>query len=411
MNTITPYNISTNNRITYTSKTQRQTNMSPTNGIDKVEKIGGTNINEKPTKMLLSLLKSALNDEPVDQKEFKDANYSDWQTMLNISKDSSVTGIALDATNKLPQNTIPKDIEMKMLEIQKESEIRHAKQEKILGELSETFAKKGIETIQLKGIGLSMNYPEPTHRFGGDIDIFTRLKGTQTQDHSNAYETINNMMENKGLEVDNHNHSKKTKHSEFDYKGVRIENHRYFINKERMPEAVKLDEYLHKSLNPHIQKLPNGTKILVPSKEFNTIFLAHHAYQHFIFGGIDIHHLTDWSTHIKKNGLEFPNEAKNTKFEKFTYALTNLSNRYLGTNVKVPEDKKFEDKIFNMLLHPEEKPIPKDLNKAELLVFKTKRFIKRAKQSKEYTGESYFKTFARTFINKMCDPASLFKRI
>ena len=77
----------------------------------------------------------------------------------------------------------------------------------------------------------------------------------------------------------------------------------------------------------------------------------------------------------------------------------------------MPEDKKFEDKIFNMLLHPEEKPIPKDLNKAELLVFKTKRFIKRAKQSKEYTGESYFKTFARTFINKMCDPASLFKRI
>ena len=73
MNTITPYNISTNNRITYTSKTQRQTNISPTNGIDKVEKIGGTNINEKPTKMLLSLLKGALNDEPVDQKEFKDA--------------------------------------------------------------------------------------------------------------------------------------------------------------------------------------------------------------------------------------------------------------------------------------------------------------------------------------------------
>ena len=63
MNTITPYNISTNNRITYTSKTQRQTNISPTNGIDKVEKIGGTNINEKPTKMLLSLLKGALNDE------------------------------------------------------------------------------------------------------------------------------------------------------------------------------------------------------------------------------------------------------------------------------------------------------------------------------------------------------------
>lgn len=411
MNTITPYNISTNNRIAYTSKTQQRANISSTNGIDKVEKIGGTNPNEKPTKMLLSLLKGALNDEPIDSNVFKGANYSDWQTMLDISKDSSVTGIALDAADKLPQNTIPKDIEMKMLEIQKESEIRHAKQEKILGELSEAFAKKGVETIQLKGIGLSMNYPEPTHRFGGDIDIFTRLKDTQTQDHSNAYDIINDMMEKKGLEVDSHNHSKKTKHSEFDYKGVRIENHRYFINKERMPEAVKLDEYLHKSLNPHTQKLPNGTKILVPSKEFNTVFLAHHAYQHFAFGGIDIHHLTDWGTHIKKNGLELPNEVKGTRFEKFTYALTNLSNRYLGTNVKVPEDKEFEDKIFNKLLHPEEEPISKDMNKAEILIFKTKRFFKRAQQSKEYTGETYFSSFARAFMNKMRDPASLFKRI
>lgn len=411
MNTITSYNITPNNKISYTSNTERKINLSSIHNVDKLEKIGNTNPYEKPTKMLLSLLKGALSDEPIDNKEFKNANYADWQTMLNISKDSSVTGIALDATKKLPQNTIPKDIEMKMFEIQKEAEIRHAKQEKIIGKLSDKFAKKGIETIQLKGLGLSMNYPEPTHRFGGDIDIFTRLKGTQTQDHSNAYDIINDMMEHDGLEVESHNHSKKTKHSEFDYDGVRIENHRYFINKERIPEAKKLDEYLHKVINPHSQKLPNGTQILVPSKEFNTVFLAHHAFQHFAFGGIDIHHLTDWSTHVRKNGLELPNEVKGTKFEKFTYALTNLSNRYLGTNVKVPEDKKFEDKIFEMLIHPEEEEIPKNLNKVEILAFKVKRFFKRASNSKEYTGQSYFSSFSKSFINKMHDPASLFKRI
>ena len=408
MNTITPMNIHQPQKIQPDSTVNRL-GITAASGVDRVEKTGKTNVIEKPTKMLLSLLKGALNNEPVDMEPFKGANYSDWEKLLDISKEASVTGMALDAADKLPEKTIPKDIELKMSQIQRESEIRHGQQEKIIGELSEMYAKKGIETIQLKGIGLSMNYPEPTHRFGGDIDIFTRLKGTQTKGHSNSYEIIDNMMAESGHEVENHHASKKTKHSEFDYKGVRIENHRYFINKERIPEAGIIDEFLHKSINPHSQVLPNGTKILVPSKEFNSVFLAHHAYQHFVFSGIDLHHLTDWSTHLKKNGLQLPEEVKGTKFEKFTYALTNLSNRYMGTDIKVPENKKFEDEIFETLLHPELPEPPKNLNPAQVLLFKTKRFLKNASRAKEYTGEPISKAFLRSFVNKMMDPSGLFK--
>lgn len=409
MNEITPMIIQPKTEIAQSNGTQRR--YLSTNSVDRVEKIGGTNPLEKPTKMLLSLLKGALSEEPVDMEPLKGSNYSDWSKMLDIANEASVTGMALDASSKLPEGTIPKGIELKMAQVQKESEIRHAQQEAILGELSEMYAKKGIETVQLKGVGLSMNYPEPTHRFGGDIDIFTRLKGQPTKDASNAYSIVDDMMADSGLEVEDHHKLKKTKHSEFDYKGVRIENHRYFINKERMPEAGVLDEFLHKSLNPREQILPHGTKILVPSKEFNSVFIAHHAFQHYVFSGIDLHHLTDWAMHIKKNGLQLPEEAKGTKFEKFTYALTNLSNRYLGTNVKVPENRQYEDEIFEKLLHPETEKMPEGLNKAEIVLYKAKRLFKSTMRTKEYTGESVTKTLLRAVMNKIKDPSALFKTI
>ena len=179
---------------------------------------------------------------------------------------------------------------MNLSRSKEEIEGHHANQERILGEFSNRLSKHGIETIQLKGIGLSMDYPVPTHRFGGDIDIFTRLKGTTTQDHSNSSQFVDDMIVADGIKVDDYN-LPKYKHSEFMQDGVRMENHRFFVNKDRLIEAKQIDEYLHKHINPVKRILPNGTPILVPSGEFNTVFLAQHAFQHFAFGGIDLHNL------------------------------------------------------------------------------------------------------------------------
>jgi hypothetical protein len=380
----------------------------PVHSVDTFEKTKGM---DRPTKMLLSLVKSALNDEPAQLGVFKRSSYSDWLKLLEMANDSSLTGIALDASKNMPKGVIPKSIEMKMSQVQRESEARHAQQEKVLGELSNIFDKKGIDVIQMKGIGFSMNYPNPRHRFGGDIDVFTRLKGTKTSDTSNAYHIVDGAMASHGYEVE-HLNTSKCKHSEFYYKGVRIENHRYFINKEVMPEARELDKVLHKTLNPQPQILPNGTKILVPSKEFNSVFIAHHAFQHYAFSGIDLHHLTDWSVHLKKNGLCLPDEVKGTKFEQFVYALTNLSNKYLGTKVEVPENdeiKALEDRVFAKMLHPEVPPAPKGMNKLEILMYKTKGFLGRTKHSKEYTGVGFMTALFNGVWRKLKEPSTIFR--
>ena len=391
------------NRPAFTSQKQ-------TLNVDKVEKINNISPNEKPTKMLLSLLKSSLMGGNVDTEAFKGANRYDWEKLLEIANEASVTAIASDSCYKLPKGTIPTDIAIQMFEVRKETEQKHELQEKILDTLSKKFEKENIETVQLKGVGLSMNYPVPQHRFGGDIDVFTRIKGTVTQNRSNASDIIDNMMVSEGYSIDDYK-MPKIKHSEFEYNGVRIENHRYFVNKEILLEAGKIDEYLHKTLNPRQQILPNGTKILVPSKEFNTVFLAQHAFQHYVFGGIDLHHLTDWGMHIKENGLNFPKELNGTKLEEFTYAFTNLSNKYLGTKIDVPANKEYEADIFKTILNPASDAMPEGLSNIEVLAFKFNRFMKKAKRAEKFGGHNAISALARNIALKLKDPSKLLVRI
>lgn len=379
-------------------------------GVDRVEKVGNTNPSEKSVKMLLNLVKASLNEGKIDESVFKGANYHDWSQLLEIANESTVTGMAFDAAHKLPKGTLPTGIALKMAEFAREEEKEHARQEKIIGELTEKLAKKDTELIQLKGIGFSMNYPVPQHRYGGDIDVFTRKKGTVTEGYSNTWDMFNQMMLDEGCDVEDYKR-KHHKHSEFDYKGVRIENHNYFLNKERMPESRKIDAYLHKNINPRVQVLPNGTKILVPSKEFNTVFMAHHAFQHFVFGGIDIHHLTDWGMQIKNDGFNFPEELKGTKFEKFTYALTNLSHKYLGTKPTAPQDKEYEEKIFKKLIYPQSEEVPMHYNKVQTFAYKVKRLYTKAKFAQEYTGASMVRMFADAGLIKLANPKAIFRKL
>ena len=376
--------------------------------VDKVE-ISKNGKNERPINMLLNLLRASLNDGKIEEEVFKGANCRDWETFLEIANESTVTGMALDSMYKLPKGTIPPEILFRMAAFAQEEEKQHAAQEVILGELSEKLAKKNTELVQLKGAGFSMNYPIPQHRYGGDIDVFTRQKGTVTEGYSNTWDMFNKMMLNEGFEVEDYKR-KKHKHSEFKYKGIGIENHNYFVNKERMPEARIIDAYLHKNLNPRVQILPNGTKILVPSKEFNTVFMAHHAFQHFVFGGIDIHHLTDWGIHIKQEGFDFPEELKGTKFEKFANALTNISHKYLGTEPIAPPDKEYEEKIFHRLLNPQSEAVPPNYNKIQTFAYKIKRLYKKAKFAQEYTGASLIDVFKDAALIKFANPKAIFRK-
>lgn len=305
-----------------------------------------------PSKMLLSLLKSTLNGQKADISLFQGRTYEDWVRMYNLGHDSAVTPLLLDGLKNTPEIKIPDDVLENMKLTETFAKRYHIRQEEILGELIKLSADNGISTVPIKGLGFSLNYPDPQKRFGGDIDVFTFKHGTDSsKTENNMTYLFDEIFKKQGINVDTDH----PKHSHFRYKGMPIENHRTFLDIKtqfRMPDAKKLDKYLLKVFNPSEAVLPMGTKTLVPSKEFNNVFLAYHSMTHFLLGGINFHHLADWAVHINKNSLNIPKEVKGTALEKFMHAMTNLSNKYLGTNVEAPKNQKLEDAIFNKMLDP-----------------------------------------------------------
>lgn len=353
MNNLSPISVSTVNHTQTIKKNVSKPIESKTiNSIQQVSEM--KNPDYIPSKMLLSLLKCGLNDDAKANAElFKGRTDEDWVRMYNLGHDNAVTPMMLEGLEKSPEINAPKEVIEAMQETDMYAKRYHMKQERVLGEVMDISAKKGIDVVPIKGIGFSLNYPNPQRRFGGDIDVFTFKHGTDfSEPENNMTNVFDEIFEKRGIDI------KKTnpKHSEFEYRGMPIENHRTFVDVRnkylKVPDALKINNYLLKHLKPTEQTLPMGTKILTPSKEFNTVFLAYHSMTHFIGSGINFHHLADWAVHIKKNGLKVPEETKGTSVERFMYAMTNLSNKYLGTKVKAPEDKKLENAIFNKMLDP-----------------------------------------------------------
>ena len=359
--------------------------------VDSIQKIGRAADPEIiPAKMLLSLLKSGLNDDAkIDEKLFQGRTKEDWIRLNNLAIDNAVAPTVFNGLEKNPNIKVPEDVVANLRESKEYAIKYHGLQEKLLGEFSDFTKSKGIDTVQMKGIGFSMNYPDPTARFGGDIDIYNFKHGTNPSNPQNNMSLMTDKIaEKSGIEVAlDHG----PKHSEIKYKGMPIENHRNFLNIEIGPLHKKMNSYLLKHLNPVQETLPHGTKILVPSKEFNNVFISFHAMQHFVGAGINFHHLADWAVQVKKHGLTIPEEAKGTKFEEFMYAFTNLANKHLGTNVKVPENKKLENEIFDKMLHPERSknlgvPTPKSKNPVSMVVYKYKKIAANTARYNQYWG-------------------------
>lgn len=383
----------------------------PAQALDSIQKVGeAANPNAVPAKMLLSLMKGCLSDTKVDAKLFQGRTYEDWVNMYNLAHNNAVVPLALDGLNKTPEIKVPEDVRSNM-EINTEfTKKYHSVQEKVLSEFSEMTAKNGVDTVQMKGIGFSMNYPDPQKRFGGDIDVFNYKHGTNPADSKNNMSLfVDKIAMKAGMEYEDHGY----KHSQIMHRSMPIENHRNFLNVEVAPLHKKMNTYLFKVLNPQQQVLPHGTKILVPSKEFNNVFISFHAMQHFVGSGLNFHHLADWAVQVKNHGMKVPQEAKGTKFEEFMYAFTNLANKHLGTNVKVPENKKLENAIFQKMLNPEgfgnTAKAPETKNPLKILAYKYKRIAANHKLRKEFWGpdiEPLSKVLAKSLWAHIKKPSS-----
>ena len=325
---------------------------------------------EKHDLMLFALLRASLHGREVDRSIFLNASEDDWAACYRLSVAQGVMALAWDGVLRLPAVLMP----TRRLKLTWASRVVNYEDVyfgycRAATELSRYYSLHGIRTLFLKGVGLSALYPIPSHREGGDIDIYTYSADREKMTDAEANTLADALMREQGINVD----TEYSKHSKFYYKGIPIENHKHFLNIGSCKSASAIEELLHVDMAPENTPLKDGM-ILTPSASFNTLFISYHACQH-LENGISIHHLCDWAMVIERYGLIIPDAVKDKGFLGGIYALTDLCNKYLGTSIEVPVDSSLSATILNEILHPKYQAQLPTKNKIGILIYKAGRLL------------------------------------
>ena len=232
----------------------------------------------------LELLRSGLWKLPADASLFTDQ--TDWDTIVKYAKQQTVLGLVAEGINSLPSDKQPpfyvtSKIRGQLIMIMHS----HAKLNSVLQEVVSTLSKQGFSPVLLKGQGIAMNYPEPTLRQCGDIDLYIGR-----EDYERACTFV---CEQYGADEDG---TESEKHYHFAYKGVVVELHR-IAERLPLPKYNKRflawsEEHLHGN---QLRKVQFGEiTVNLPPANFDALYIFNHAWHHFNFGGIGLRQLCDW---------------------------------------------------------------------------------------------------------------------
>ena len=319
-------------------------------------------------KMLLALLRSSLHEREPETDFFQNVTEEDWKQCYNLAIAQGVMALAWDGLLRLPKELQPiRRLKLPWAMAVERYEAKYLRYCKTVVELSAFYANHGIEMVQLKGVGFSTLYPVPSHREGGDIDIYTYSADKSCMSDQEANQMADKLMAEQGMKIEFHSY----KHSNFNYKGVPVENHKCFLDVKEFKEAILANEILVKEFKPVYVELAEG-KVQIPSPAFNAFFIVFHALQHY-GRGIALHHLCDWAIILKHYGWLIPEEMKSNRFLNAVKAMTHICNEYLGTDVHVEGGKELVHEMIQEILDPTFKVEIPPMSKMNIIIYKVRR--------------------------------------
>ena len=316
------------------------------------------NLNDK---RLLALTQSGLWNTSLPIHLFENTRKIDWDIIFKSSSKQGVMGVAYDGLmHNIEELKIEKKILYAWAANVEAMELRYQKQYQTAKNLLEIYNHHQLHVLILKGIGLSIYYPSPSHREGGDIDIYL----------FDDFEKGNQIIEQKGIKV-LRGDSVNPKHTVFNFQHTLIENHEWFLTDN---PYLRKNKYLETQLKKHIhltfceQSNIGNQVVYYPSPTFNAYYLAAHMSSHLLTSNVSLRHLCDWALFVDKHYHQIDFEEvtyhfKKTDLYKAYQVLTSLTNRYLMPhNFKPIPVEKISEKIENIVwnkktLQPSEKLI------------------------------------------------------
>ncbi len=245
---------------------------------------------ERSRKQFLELTRSALWGSEPDCALFCEG--VDWSKVLQIANEQTLQGVISVAIERLPLTLRPSRTEaLRLHQIVVLNRQRREHQVEVLAKLLELVARAGVEKpVLLKGLGVGLNYPDPTLRMCGDIDLYVGVK--------HYFEVWDLVCSELGIErAENHSDH----HFDFEFMGTNIEIHRY----PTAPNSVAFQsrEFIEWSVaqleGSQLREVEiEGVKVCLPPYDFDFIFIFYHSWRHFLMGGVGLRQLCDWGCYV-----------------------------------------------------------------------------------------------------------------
>ena len=238
--------------------------------------------------LFLELLASAIHGDIPDPTPFVGLDDAVWTQIHRLMVAHAVPAFVGDRVLLLPKEALP----CRTLRLTIFSEIEMTKRgnrylTKALEQLSALYQAHDLPFVLLKGLGLSLFYPDPTLRTGGDLDTLFYRAGD--------YERANALLEAEGYYL--HDDSEvRYGHTAFTYGRTVVENHAravFFDHKkynqffdDLVWEAAQSDAFLTITYEGYTFKtLPH---------ELNIVYTFIHMFFHWLHWGVGFRQYCDW---------------------------------------------------------------------------------------------------------------------
>lgn len=354
--------------------------------------------------ILFALLRTAIWQRQPETELFDGIDARQWQRVYSLAVRQGVLAVAFDGISRLPKELHPSfDIKIQWGYNAEFATEKYRCQYTAALDLGRIFADNGIRMMLLKGIGMSLYYPNPSHRQFGDIDIYLFDK----------FDEGNEVIRRLGIKVDGSYY----RHYEFPFKKFNVENHRYFVE----THINRTNGYIEQELEKTLDNVRNNSElenIVLPSADFNALFLARHASWHFARESICLRDLCDWALflHNEIDDIDidaYMHRLRESGLEKFVSILTDICRDKLGLDVSLPFSAHYPslcDRVASDILLFSNPVKDKDLGIIRKFILKLKVRIARKWCYDEIVPDNFYGNTLHSVKNYMLHPKTLLQK-
>lgn len=353
---------------------------------------------------LFATLRQVLSDESKEYVPYKNLSDQEWAGLLRFAQQHNVLPLLCDGI-VTHRSQIPPQIFSQFIGLTILAEDKYAHRIEVIKTIANTLAFHDIPLMILKGYGISLYYPQPSHRTFSDIDLYNFGQIKKADD-------IISKALNIAIDDDVHHHTK------YVYQGVLIENHYDFVNTSAHRSNVRFERILkteaEKGCKTH--QIADGYTIELPSPMFNALFLMRHMAAHYAAERVSVRHLCDWKQFVEAEGNNIDWQRVQTIYKQFNMnrfadAISAICIDHLGLNAElvpyIQRDIKLEKRILNDILYAEfdeEKP---ERGLFKIIWWKTRRYFANSWKHKLIYNESVLWTFIQSSYSHLLKPKTI----